>query len=74
MMDVEWIQQQVRDQSYLWTLHADEERRNGALEVDDIERALLNGKNFRRVPSRFKRKVMHCIWEIGTNPYTCCMW
>ena len=41
---LEWIQQRVRSEEYLFTKHADEERRNDNLSIGDVENALLNGQ------------------------------
>lgn len=43
-MDIEWIRAQIRHNQYLWTLHADEERRHDGLEIHDVEQVLLDGK------------------------------
>lgn len=49
-MDIEWIKTRVRQNKYLWSLHADEERRNDGLEIQDVEEALLNGKVLETYP------------------------
>jgi hypothetical protein len=41
---LEWIQQRVRSEEYLFTKHGDEERRSDNLSTKDVEEALLNGE------------------------------
>jgi hypothetical protein len=44
MITIEWIRQQVIGSSYFYSLHADRERRNDKLSIQEIESILLNGK------------------------------
>ena len=54
---LDWIQERVRGNQYLYSLHADEERREEGLSTADVERAILSGQiledypNDRRGPS-----------------------
>ena len=50
-MDIEWIRRQVKSEDYLWTYHADEERRNDRLEISTVEAALVKGKILERYPN-----------------------
>lgn len=42
-LTVQWIRDRVATDEYLFTLHADEERRNEGLEISDIETVLKAG-------------------------------
>ena len=50
-MDIQWIRSQIGSGQYLWTLHADEERRNDGLEVVDVEVALVEGMILESYPA-----------------------
>lgn len=49
-MEKEWIERCVASGHYLWTLHADEERRNDGFTISDIEDALLSGAILEQYP------------------------
>lgn len=52
-LPLSWIQERVRKNEYLYTLHADGERRNDGLSTLEVEQALLNGQilgNYPRDP------------------------
>lgn len=49
-MDINRIHQQIKNEKYLWSYHADEERRNDGLEIKDVEKAILNGKILENYP------------------------
>jgi len=44
MISQVWIHQCVRDEHYRYSLHADRERLNDLLNLDDVEQALLSGR------------------------------
>lgn len=44
LMDFEWIRKQILSGQYLWSLHADEERRHDGLEIVAVENAILEGE------------------------------
>jgi len=44
MISQVWIHQCVRDERYRYSLHADRERLNDLLNLDDVEQALLSGR------------------------------
>jgi hypothetical protein len=56
-LQLAWIQERVRNNQYLYTLHADEERREDGISIADVEQAILGGllledyPNDRRGPS-----------------------
>lgn len=50
-MDIEWIQGKVASGQYLWTLHADEERRNDSLSISEVEIALKSGIIIEQYPT-----------------------
>ena len=50
-MDIEWVGSKVKNNHYLWTLHADEERRNDGLEIEEVERALISGQILENYPN-----------------------
>ncbi|MBI1870869.1 MAG: DUF4258 domain-containing protein [Chlamydiae bacterium] len=67
-MDIEWIKSQIRTETYLWSLHADEERRNDQLKVDEVTSALLNGKILEIYP-RDRRGASCLIYgKSGNSP------
>lgn len=43
-LQLSWIKERVKKNEYLYTLHADEERRNEGLSIAQVEQALLNGR------------------------------
>lgn len=49
-LTLQWIQEQVRQGHFLYTLHADEERRNDGLSPDDVRAALLTGRVIEEYP------------------------
>lgn len=42
-LQLSWIQEQIRANEYLYTLHADTERRDDGLSTADVEHAVLSG-------------------------------
>jgi hypothetical protein len=42
-LQLSWIQERIRTNEYLYTLHADTERRDDGLSTVDVEDALLSG-------------------------------
>lgn len=44
MPTIEWIQQSVRDNNYLYSRHGDRERQNDGLTLYEVETALLKGR------------------------------
>jgi len=44
MISEAWIRQRVRDEHYRYSLHADRERLNDLLNLEDVEQALLSGR------------------------------
>ncbi|MBF0284665.1 MAG: DUF4258 domain-containing protein [Magnetococcales bacterium] len=44
MIVLEWIQQCVRHDAYLYSRHGDQERRNDDLRLDEVEQAILTGR------------------------------
>ncbi|MBI3268321.1 MAG: DUF4258 domain-containing protein [Planctomycetes bacterium] len=42
-LSIEWVRARVRASEYLFTLHADEERRNDSLDILEVETAMLSG-------------------------------
>lgn len=49
-LTLEWIREQVRQGHFLYTFHADEERRNEGLSPDDVRTALLTGQVVEEYP------------------------
>ncbi len=43
-LDLAWIRERIRKNEYLYSFHADEERRNEGLSIAEVEEALLNGQ------------------------------
>lgn len=50
-LELAWIQERVRKNEYLYTFHADEERRNEGLSIAEVEEALLNGRILEDYPN-----------------------
>lgn len=50
-LELSWVQERVRKNEYLYTLHADEERRNESISIAEVEEALLNGQILEDYPS-----------------------
>jgi hypothetical protein len=47
-LTLKWIREKIKKGEYLWTLHADQERRNDGLEIFEIEKAILK-RGYRRI-------------------------
>lgn len=50
-MEIDWLQQQIKSGKYLWTFHADQERRNDGLEILAVENAILTGRILEQYPN-----------------------
>lgn len=50
-MDIDWIRDKVASGQYLWTLHADEERRNDSLTISEVEIAFKSGIILEQYPT-----------------------
>ncbi len=50
-MDLGWLKTKIRQNQYLFTLHADEERRNDSFAIEDVEKALLEGQILETYPN-----------------------
>jgi hypothetical protein len=50
-VDIEWIKNQIRVGEYLWSKHADEERRNDNFSVSEVEQSVLSGKILEDYPN-----------------------
>ena len=48
---LDWIQDRVRGNQYLYSLHADEERRDEGISTADVEQAILNGQILEDYPN-----------------------
>jgi hypothetical protein len=44
MIEIEWIKQAVRDKTYRYSKHGDQERQNDNLSLDEVAQALINGR------------------------------
>ena len=44
MIEIEWIQRNVRENEYYFSAHADQERQNENLTITELEEALLYGR------------------------------
>ncbi|MEO5328965.1 MAG: DUF4258 domain-containing protein [Magnetococcus sp. THC-1_WYH] len=44
MLALEWIQECVGNDAYLYSRHGDQERRNDTLSLEEVEQAILNGR------------------------------
>ena len=44
MLTLEWIQQAVREDNYLYSRHGDRERQIDRLTLEEVESAVLNGR------------------------------
>lgn len=72
-MDIGWIQKKVKSGKYLWTLHADVERRNDGLEIDDVEKALLGGTVLENYPNDPRgRSCLVCGENNGVPMHVVC--
>src|SRR3990167_9157607 len=49
-MNISWIRKKILSGDYLWSMHADVERRNDNLEIADVEKALTKGKILETYP------------------------
>ncbi len=49
-MHLQWIRGQIAKNQYLWSMHADEERRNDDLEIAEVEAAIMNGEILESYP------------------------
>lgn len=44
MIEIEWIKQAVRDNTYRYSKHGDQERQNDNLTLTEVAQALTNGR------------------------------
>lgn len=44
MIEIEWIKQVVRDETYRYSQHGDQERQNDNLTLSEVAQALVNGR------------------------------
>ena len=49
-LTLKWIREKIKKGEYIWTLHADQERRNDGLEIFEIEKAILKGEVIEEYP------------------------
>lgn len=61
-LQLSWIQERVKKNEYLYTLHADEERRNEGFSIAEVEEALLSGQIL-IIPTT---PVVPRAWSMGT--------
>ncbi|MCS6902796.1 MAG: DUF4258 domain-containing protein [Candidatus Bipolaricaulota bacterium] len=50
-LELGWIKERVRKNEYLYSFHADEERRNEGLRIAEVEEALLHGQILEDYPN-----------------------
>ena len=50
-LQLAWIKERISKDEYLYTLHADEERRNDGLSIAEVEEALLQGQILENYPT-----------------------
>ncbi len=43
-LKISWIKQRIEKEEYIWTLHADQERRSDNLEIQEVEKAIIGGE------------------------------
>jgi hypothetical protein len=48
---LDWIQERVRGNQYLYSFHADEERRDEGISTSDVEQAILSGEILEDYPN-----------------------
>lgn len=53
-LGIEWIKRRIKERKYIWTLHADQERRNDDLEIWEIEDAILEGETLEEYPNHHR--------------------
>lgn len=58
-MDIEWIRARAAAGEYVWSLHADEERRNDGFDIADVETALERGTVLETYPE--DRRGRSCL-------------
>lgn len=67
-MDIEWIREKVASGQYLWSLHADQERRNDNLEISDVALALTRGKILEEYPKNPRGAFCLVYGSVGNTP------
>lgn len=50
-LELAWIQERIQKNEYLYSFHADEERRHEGLSTAEVEQALLNGQILEDYPN-----------------------
>jgi hypothetical protein len=67
-LDIEEIRSKVRANQYVYTLHADVERKVEGLTFAQIEEALLNGEILERYPDTGRGESCLVVGFAGTTP------
>jgi hypothetical protein len=44
MIDIDWIQERIRNNEYYYSKHGDQERQNDNLAIAEVEEAILTGR------------------------------
>lgn len=44
MIDIDWIQEKIRNNEYYFSKHGDQERQNDNLSIAEVEEALITGR------------------------------
>ena len=44
MIDIDWIQERIRNNEYYFSKHGDQERQNDNLSIAEVEEAILTGR------------------------------
>ena len=68
VIEITWIKKSVKSGDYLFSVHADEERRADHLSIDDIELCLMNGDILENYPE--DQRGISCLvsGEVNDNP------
>ena len=65
MIDLDWIKQCVESGHYRYSRHADRERQNDALSLDEVEQAILTGRVIENYADTGRGES--CLWAGFTD-------
>ncbi len=76
MIEIEWIQEQIRQGKYFFSKHGDQERQNDNLTISEVKESLLSGRILEQYKDtgRGESCLVAGFTEEGKPIHTVCGW